>query len=538
MAMKNGLITRVVRPFARHWMVAVMLMVTPLFSAGQTFQALHDIDSSFDWAFNIFIQPDSNYFVIGNSSDTPTLQWQLLSAVISKDGSFVLNHHSLKLDSASIYTANAGEAEKLTGGGYACGLTIQRPRGNYLSSQAALVKLDSVGDTIFLKTYTDTSTYFDDIKALAVTPDGGFLLGGGHGVYAPTHFPGLIIRTDSNGNLLWVHTYQKIFSQNGHINSLEIFSDGRILVGASSSYQKYLPQSFTYFHDNPWFLLLDSVGNVLRDTLIENQYQGKVISSDKNGGYFHWGYLDTLITSDAYDHENFPSYLAHLDSNFEVDWRIVFPYSLFYGQREPWSVRLLSDHSYLITGAMANAVVGNPICWTAKVSSSGTLLWNHIFISDSSKHGYFTMSAERDDGSLILAGMNGNDSLPIWHTNEDIWLVSVDSNGCLISECSPDTADPNATGVPLVLQEAGIFSLYPNPTTGSFSVNTAEEGEFVIYSMDGRIVAKRQVNVGVNNIQMPGNAAGGLYLGVFKRDPSRMTRQIKEPHVVRIIYEP
>jgi len=55
---------------------------------------------------------------------------------------------------------------------------------------------------------------------------------------------------------------------------------------------------------------------------------GGNVFSDKNGGYYHWGRKDSTLTPypQAIDwNGNYPGYVAHLDTNFKMDWRCSYP---------------------------------------------------------------------------------------------------------------------------------------------------------------------------------------------------------------------
>jgi hypothetical protein len=157
----------------------VLLLAVPMFSFGQYFQGLYDIDSTQEWGINVFVQPDSNYFIIGTGYDPVNYNWSLFNAQISKDGITLLSKHTFQYDSASLYSGNAGEARQLQGGGYITPLTTEISKGGYVRGWAGFIKYNSAGDTIFLKTYTDTSVHYDVIASCAVMPDGGYIGGGG-----------------------------------------------------------------------------------------------------------------------------------------------------------------------------------------------------------------------------------------------------------------------------------------------------------------------------------------------------------------------
>jgi hypothetical protein len=145
-----------------------------------------------------------------------------------------------------------------------------------LNSLAGLVRLDSLGDTVFVKTYTDTNIYFDNGYSCDRMPDGGFILGGMQEVNYATAWPALLVRTDSMGNMLWSRTYWKDTSQQTTVNTVEALDNGQILVGAMSSYLVVISVSESYsdYQNSPWFMLLDSAGNIIKDVLYDSIYGG------------------------------------------------------------------------------------------------------------------------------------------------------------------------------------------------------------------------------------------------------------------------
>jgi hypothetical protein len=155
------------------YIVGVVLLITvPHLSYGQYFQRLYDVDSSQDWGWNIFLQSDDNYVVLGGFLNSETRQWGLYNMQVSADGNTVLNKNIFQFDSASLYSGSPGETKTLPSG-YLAPQTIQWPNPvtGYLYSAVGFIKYNATGDTVFKKTYTDTSVYYDLMAACAIMPD-------------------------------------------------------------------------------------------------------------------------------------------------------------------------------------------------------------------------------------------------------------------------------------------------------------------------------------------------------------------------------
>jgi type IX secretion system substrate protein len=522
----------------------LLLMAATHLSYGQYFQGLHDVDSIQEWGIDIFVQPDSNYFIAGTGYDHTKGLWYLNNMQISADGLSVLNKHILQYDSASIYCGNAGEAKLLPGHRYITPLTIELSYGTYARGWAGFVKYNSGGDTIILKTYTDTSNYYDVMAACAVMPDAGYILGGFHDFNTPISFyPGYIIRTDSLGDTMWTHTYQKYGTQNAVINNVIPLVDGRIVAAGYSTYLEGAIAE-TYDHHTPWFMVLDGMGNILRDTIYGSEYMvGSNICGelypDMNGGYINIGVFDSAYTAYPTDLENFPGYVAHLDTNFHITWLVDLYYSAHYGHRQAVVMKQLKDGSYIVTGD--NQTYHHPpgnMGFAAKIDKTGKLLWSHTYYSDTTHSAYLRDVAERPDGDLVFTGTTFNDTLPLWHEQRDVWIVGIDSNGCQMpGGCDPDTSNGVADTItevtsPRPSPQVERVMLYPNPTTGNLTVKASSAGKFTLYSLLGQKIQEYKVQVGQTNLLLPVSLAAGMYMGQFKPDDGGQTKQ------VRLVYQP
>jgi hypothetical protein len=59
------------------------------------------------------------------------------------------------------------------------------------------------------------------------------------------------------------------------------------------------------------------------------------------------------------------------------------------------------------------------------------------------------------------------------------------------------------------------IALYPNPTTGAFTISTPEAGSLAIYTIDGREAAKFDVAAGATDLALPQALAAGVYMCRF-----------------------
>jgi hypothetical protein len=137
---------------------------------------------------------------------------------------------------------------------------------------------------------------------------------------------------------------------------------------------------------------------------------------------------------------------------------------------------------------------------------------------------YLVDAKERQDGSLILAGM-GRHLLHPDGRLQDVWLLSIDSNGCETPGCSP-------TRVPPVIQPKAGFLVYPNPTTGTFTVRAPALGKAALYNYQGQLIENYKVMEGSNTFSLSPSVSSGIYLLRYQSADGQ------ESQAVRIIYRP
>jgi len=329
------------------------------------------------------------------------------------------------------------------------------------------------------------------------------------------------------GDTMWTRTYQFDTTQLVQINNIIPLAEGRIVVGATSSHIKDTGAD-EYYYNGAWFMVLDSMGNIIIDTVYSIGFMsGGNIFPDMNGGYIIWGAFDSLYMSNPNDIESFPNFIAHVDSNFRITWITDFPYTNIDGHRTAWMMHQLRDSNYIILGDQIVTSAAGSYGWAAKVGRNGTILWNHYYLSDSANTGALRDMAERPDGSLIFTGTTMNDTLPAWHTTEDVWLVSTDSNGCENVSCTPRYTKTTSPGLP-----KGEVTVYPNPTSGEFTVQAQSAGMLEVYNIQGQVVAEYKVNGGANSFNMPAGLSAGVYVCKYVAEGGSV------PSVVRLLYEP
>jgi uncharacterized protein YjdB len=106
---------------------------------------------------------------------------------------------------------------------------------------------------------------------------------------------------------------------------------------------------------------------------------------------------------------------------------------------------------------------------------------------------------------------------------------SVSNPGCTVRATqviSALTSRPGGNGDATVSN----FQLYPNPTTGAFTVEVEEAGTFSIFSLDGREVSRYNISEGATQLSLSKELASGIYMCRYTSESGSIT-------MVRLVYE-
>lgn len=101
--------------------------------------------------------------------------------------------------------------------------------------------------------------------------------------------------------------------------------------------------------------------------------------------------------------------------------------------------------------------------------------------------------------------------------------------GCFVTRSMNVSAARSASEPPADVTVSDV-SVYPNPTTGIFSVATPVSGTVTVYTIDGREILKQNVESGISNITLPKSIVAGFYTCLFTGKDGVST-------IVRLVYE-
>ncbi|MBS1583999.1 MAG: T9SS type A sorting domain-containing protein [Bacteroidetes bacterium] len=315
--------------------------------------------------------------------------------------------------------------------------------------------------------------------------DGGYIA-----VVSNNYRPNVTTVTKLNpaGATEWIDT----FGVGGGMvaNAVAQLQDGSYIVGGVGN-QDPGPPSVCYVH-------IANNGSVLASPGNEGRGQIVSVTPTSDGGYVR------LLTRHAY--------IVGIDKygvsgNIEWSKQYAFPNSTVN------HISQLSDSSFIVSGSL----LPSSAAILFRVSKTGDSLWLKDF-GGSANDAFNSVCPTNDGGFIAIGSTYSNDGdVSGNHGSSDIWLAKFGQFAADIEKIMPNTN----------------IEIYPNPTTGDFTLETGAEnkGYFYLYTLLGQLVASYPITEVKTEIHMVQDIMPGVYIGQFKPfDGSADTK-------VRIIYQ-
>lgn len=333
-----------------------------------------------------------------------------------------------------------------------------------------VAKLSSEGDSIWAK-HIDTigtgflyDVFYDTLK---------------HKVYCTGAFFDLPM--DSALNVLWVLDtsgntlllkYFSISKREG-ANSITVIDD-TIFIG-----------SITYDsikHSEPVIYKLDTLGNVL-------SYKTYGTNLDDGGAVFSYSRNKLLMnaTIDTLGNDYTQS-LWLLDVHGDIIWKKIFTdnFLIYRATSQP-------NGDIIVVGITSDGY--NSTGRIVKLDSTGAVIWERDYVHNDSiqidkNDRFYDFDVDTLTGNIVIVGETAIKYGPN-QIGYDIWLLRVDSLGCLIPGC--DTITPISDISTIASNLDYNFMVYPNPANDKIMViiNQALPNallEFTLYDLAGKRV--------------------------------------------------
>ncbi len=321
-----------------------------------------------------------------------------------------------------------------------------------------LIKTDASGDTTWTGLYGGTSA--EECWYVRQTSDGGYILTGRTNSYGAGDFDVYLVKTDALGDTMWTKTFGSTFIDFS-VCVQQTSDQGYVVVGMNGS----LPGGDIYL------IKTDSLG----DSLWTRTYGGN--NSDR--GYFvnvtqDGGYIITGETS-SYGAGGNDVYLIKTDASGDTIWTHTYGSS---NTEAGLSVQEIQDDGYIIAGRSNSFGAGELDVYMIRTDSVGDTLWTRTYGGATYDWGYSVQQTQ--DGGFILAGHTQS----FGAGSDDVYLIKTDQNGLVGIEEGQD--------MNLRTENVRLEQSQPNPfhsmTTIRFQTAFTGHVCLKIYDACGRII--------------------------------------------------
>ncbi|MBK7377894.1 MAG: PQQ-like beta-propeller repeat protein [Ignavibacteriales bacterium] len=266
-----------------------------------------------------------------------------------------------------------------------------------------LIRTDSNGNVLWSRTYGGNGDEYG--YSIKKTEDYGFIIAGTTNSFGAGQFDFYVIRTDSLGDTLWTRTFGGVNDDYGW--SVDKTSDGGFVIAGEKDGWP--------IDADIWIIKTDSSGNIVWEKSYGNNIDDERAFSIKkttDGGFIVAG------AQGCNGYASCEGWLLRVDEVGDTIWS-----KIFMGNLSDWfqSVSQTSDDGYIIAGYLSLGSV--PDLWLLRIDSSGNELWSKdIDYENDTDIGYSVI--QTSDGGYIIAGQTHP-----FDGGSLSWVVRTDSSG-------------------------------------------------------------------------------------------------------------
>lgn len=317
---------------------------------------------------------------------------------------------------------NINSVQRTSDGGYIlAGKTMSYGAG---STDAWLIKTDVNGNEQWNKTFGGANP--DSAASVQQASDGGYIFAGHTDPSGTGKSDGYLIKTDASGRMLWNRQFGGADYDN--LNSIQKTNDGGYILSGSTG-------SYGGIYINAWLIKTDANGNQQWSKTfpgIDGNTYAISAQQTTDGGYIFAGSIDTSLNAKGI----FDAWLIKTDASGNKLWDKKFGVSQHNDDLR--SVQQTSDSGYILTGYTMSYGSGGLDAWLIKTDAGGNQQWMKTFGGADSDETYSVRQIS--DGSYILAGR----TYSFGAGNDDAWLIKVSDNDYAIT-ANPSTISSGAS---------------------------------------------------------------------------------------------
>jgi len=266
-----------------------------------------------------------------------------------------------------------------------------------------LIKTDSNGNMMWDRTFGGTGWEFG--YCVQQTTDNGYIITGCTWLNGDDDV--WLIKTDSDGNMVWNRTFGGTENETGRCVQ-QTTDNGYIITGRT--------ESFGAGYWDVWMIKTDSTGHMVWNRTFggTDEDRGFCVQQTTDDGYIITGLTDSFGAG-CYD-----VWLIKTNNAGNMVWNRTLGGTFF---DLGYSVQQTTDDGYIITGETTSFGAGEYDVWLIKTDNAGNMVWNRTFGGTSSETGYCVQQTT-DDGYIITG-----ETTSFGAGSHDVWLIKTDKDG-------------------------------------------------------------------------------------------------------------
>ncbi len=313
------------------------------------------------------------------------------------------------------------------------------------------------------------------------------------------------LKLDQNGDILWKKIYGGSGDDHGH-SVIQTEDKGYILAGYTSSKDGDIDSNAAYDdilqngdpHDK-WIIKIDQFGNILWQNVygFKGHDHAYSIIPTRDGGYFLNGFLDVTASEGAGNynvgskkHHGVGEFWCHkIDSNGNLQWRKYYGGS---NNDRSYDAIETEGGDFLIIGTSESLDVdisnpkGSYDIWTILINSNGEMIWEKSFGGSGIDQAKSVINDFNGSYKIIGSSFSQDKDISNPKGSSDIWLITIDKYGNLLSEISFGGTDFDS-GMALVESfDKSIFIVGHSRSSDDYFTYNAGENDIVILHLTSK----------------------------------------------------
>ncbi|QQR87768.1 MAG: T9SS type A sorting domain-containing protein [Flavobacteriales bacterium] len=474
--------------------------------AAQHFNVRNDFgaheQSEIGWSLE---RADTGFVVFQFASNGVSIKLRIGLTLFDTAGA-LLGERSFGNDSASYNNGWMNSSDRTLGGGYVfCGALD--------SAQAihdVVWRFSAARDSLWTaRIYTDSA--WQSIGYAAHALNDGSILAVGEVVPPGQLSQFFLAKLDAAGNVLWSQEYGG--AAHDRCRNIAVAADGSIYLGGE-----------TFGSPGPdrddYVIKTDPQGNVLWSDArgsANDDGSAQVAATLDNGVVYATTYTEYMLGASEYTRHC----IRRLDANGQLLWDRKYGPIRFINQLA--GIKALPDSGFIACGTIMG--LNYPHGTLLRIAANGDSIWQREYTHPSTDSLFIDWHELRDvipadDGGFVACGV-------VFDGEQDLWVIRVDSFGCLVPGCQlwDNVAE---------MEEPFHVLLYPNPVNDrlfiSFRAKAAPTGLFSILDNSGAVVRTFAPQSSAMEIDLDvRDLANGMYVLLYQdKDSAWSSRFIKQ----------